>query len=278
MSSIESHLRAQYLAPQRLIGHIAHFFANNENVFLKNYLIKDFLSKYDVNMAEAEEENALAYPSFNAFFTRKLKQNARPLATSSVISPADGLLSQFGHINSGNLIQAKGHSFEANALLGDPNDQRFNNGSFFTIYLAPKDYHCIHLPIAGNLTSMRYVPGRLFSVNLLTAQEIPQLFSRNERLVIYFDTPDYGKVAVVLVGAMIVGSIHTTWHGVVNPKHGTGDTKDWNYSDATHYNRGDKIGHFCLGSTVIVLSERKINFDPNLKLEQVICMGQGLET
>jgi phosphatidylserine decarboxylase len=271
---IERKILRQYLAPQRLMAFIASFFANHRWVPLKNFLIRDFLSRFTVNLSEATEEDPYAYSCFNDFFTRTLKPTARPLPDNTnhcLLSPADGLLSAYGPIKKGTLLQAKGHYFDASELIGDPSSHTFDAGSFCTIYLAPPDYHRVHMPTTGTLTGMRYIPGRLFSVNLLTAEEIPRLFARNERVVAFFDTPN-GKMALVFVGAMIVGSIHTTWHGEVNPHH----SKDqpihhWDYVDHPRtLEAGEECGHFCLGSTVIVLTEKPCSFNDSLSAKQPV--------
>lgn len=248
----------QYVAPQLSISRLAGRLADNESVpALKNRVVNWFIGRYGVDMSEALESEADAYPSFNAFFTRALKPGQRPIAEgeSVLASPSDGTISQLGRINEGRVFQAKGQSFSLNELLGGDQERAspFTDGEFATIYLAPRDYHRVHMPLAGTLREMVYVPGRLFSVNPTTAENVPNLFARNERVVCIFDTAA-GPMAFVLVGAMVVGSVETTWAGIVAP----GKRR----VDATHYDglktpirfdKGEEMGRFRLGSTVIMV-------------------------
>lgn len=273
----------QYLAPQHGISRFAGLLANNENVQLKNYLIKYFLGKYpEVNLSEAAEPNPYAYKSFNDFFTRKLKSGARIIDNSpnSIICPADGCIQNFGLIQKNQFIQAKNHLYSVESVLGNPQlANYFQNSSFITVYLAPKDYHRVHLPFAGNLTDMIYVPGKLFSVNILTTDHVPGLFAKNERVVAIYETA-YGPMAVILVGAMIVGSIDTAWAGKIAP------TRNWlsnpiqhtQYPNKTPYQKADEVGFFTLGSTVIVLLPPKARLNPNLKTLAPIKMGEAIAT
>ncbi len=248
----------QHLLPQHLLSRLVGRLADSRISWIKNSLILLFNRSYDINMAEAVEENPTAYTSFNAFFTRALKPEARPIDPdhSLLVSPVDGAISQLGRIDYGRIFQAKGHSYSLTSLLGGDQDRArsFTNGQFATIYLSPKDYHRVHMPIEGRLLETVYVPGDLFSVNNATVSEVPNLFARNERLVAIFETP-VGPMAMVLVGAMIVAGIETVWSGQVAPKRKTIET--------THYDnrspspvvlaKGEEMGRFKLGSTVILL-------------------------
>jgi phosphatidylserine decarboxylase len=268
----------QYLAPQHFLSRFGGLLANSQIPWLKNYLIRYFLSRYpEVNLSEAHEPNPYAYTSFNDFFTRKLKPNARTIDTRAhmIISPADGCVQNFGRIQDNQLIQAKNHSYEVASLLGNKNlASQFSNSSFITIYLAPKDYHRVHIPMEGTLTDMIYVPGKLFSVNILTTDYVPMLFAKNERVVALFETA-YGPMAVILVGAMIVGSIDTTWAGKVAPSRSllSNPIQHTCYPNGATYQKADEIGFFSLGSTVIVLFPPKVQLLSELRLLQTIQMG-----
>lgn len=273
----------QYLAPQHLISRFAGLLANNKTPWLKNYLIRYFLGQYpQVNLSEALEPNPYAYTSFNDFFTRKLKADARPIDTqaSSIICPADGCIQNFGVIQQNQFIQAKNHLYSVESVLGNAElAKNFKNSAFVTIYLAPKDYHRVHLPFAGKLTDMIYVPGNLFSVNILTTEHVPGLFAKNERVVALYDT-EHGPMAVILVGAMIVGSIDTAWAGKVAPS-GCGFSKKIHhtrYSAEQAYKKADEVGFFTLGSTVIVLFPPQAKLNPNLKALAPIKMGEAIAT
>lgn len=248
----------QYLAPQLAISRLAGRLADNKSVpALKNRVVNWFIGRYGVDMSEALESDPAAYPSFNAFFTRALKPGLRPVDSdeSVMVSPVDGAISQLGHISNDRVFQAKGQSFSLNELLGG-NQQRaqtFEDGEFATIYLSPKDYHRIHMPLAGTLREMIYIPGKLFSVNPTTAENVPNLFARNERVACIFDT-EAGPMAFVLVGAMIVGSVETTWAGVVAP--GTRQVNLTRYDGLKtpiRFEKGEEMGRFRLGSTVIMV-------------------------
>jgi phosphatidylserine decarboxylase len=217
-------------------------------------IIRRFVARYSVNMAEAANPELASYATFNDFFTRALKPGARPMAHADWICPVDGAISQFGHIERDQIFQAKGHHYSTRALVGGDAAlaAQFDNGHFACLYLSPKDYHRIHMPCAGTLRRMVYVPGDLFSVNPITARGVPGLFARNERVVCVFDTP-HGPFINVLVGATIVGSMATTWHGVVNPPR-TGNVREWRYDDGSvTFQQGDEMGRFLLGSTVVML-------------------------
>lgn len=247
----------QYLLPQHLLSRLVGWLAGSRLGFIKNTFIANFAASYDVNMREAVEENPLAYESFNAFFTRPLKPGMRPVdSTPGVIAcPADGAISQLGDIEGNFIFQAKGHQYTLNELLGGDVTRAhpFLNGKFATVYLSPRDYHRVHMPYTGTLREMVYVPGDLFSVNTRTAENVPRLFARNERLVCIFDT-DLGPMAVVLVGAMIVAGIETTWAGRVAPAKPRKITvTDYrNAASPVVLQKGDELGRFYLGSTAIV--------------------------
>jgi phosphatidylserine decarboxylase len=247
---------------------------HSKNKTLKDIFISQIIKSYGVNMAEALIDDINSFESFNDFFTRELKTNVRPLADAknAIVSPADGVVSQAGNIEQGDIFQAKGKSFTAIDLLGG-NAQRaepFNNGIFTTIYLSPKDYHRLHMPITGQLIEMVHVSGKLFSVNGATTEGVAGLFARNERVVAIFET-EVGKMALVLVGAIFVSSIETVWHGVVTPPTIKG-VREWQYSDnAPVLNKGDEMGRFNMGSTIIVLFENnKVAWDSDLKAGKAV--------
>ena len=268
----------QHIVPQHLLSRGVGRLAASENTFVKNTFIKNFAAKYQVNMAEALEENPLAYKSFNDFFTRALKPNARPIAADSkaIISPADGAISQIGAITADKIFQAKGHDYSVTTLLGG-DEQRaaaFVGGQFATVYLSPKDYHRVHMPFTGKLTQMIYVPGDLFSVNTTTAENVPNLFARNERVVCLFDT-EVGQMAVVLVGAMIVAGIATTWAGNLAPQGKNVVTT--NYDGSLTLKKGDELGRFYLGSTAIVLFGANVmQWRNNLTATTPVRMGEAM--
>ena len=258
----------QYVTPKHLLSRLVGLLAAAEMGSVTTFFIKAFIKQYNVDMTEALYEDPAHYRSFNAFFTRPLKPEARTINddNNTLIHAVDGTVSQFGDINSDSIFQAKGHDFSLTTLLGGKPEVAtpFKNGKFATIYLAPRDYHRIHMPIEGTLTDMIYVPGELFSVNPLTAQNIPGLFARNERVVALFDTP-VGKMAMVLVGATIVASIETVWAGTVTPPAGK-NVQHWSYESdseaAVKLAKGDELGRFKLGSTIVVCFEKDmINFD-----------------
>ena len=268
----------QHIVPQHLLSRGVGRLAASENTFVKNTFIKNFAAKYQVNMAEALEENPLAYKSFNDFFTRALKPNARPIASDSkaIISPADGAISQIGAITADKIFQAKGHDYSVTTLLGG-DEQRaaaFIGGQFATVYLSPKDYHRVHMPFTGKLTQMIYVPGDLFSVNTTTAENVPNLFARNERVVCLFDT-EVGQMAVVLVGAMIVAGIATSWAGNLAPQGKNIVTT--NYDGSLTLKKGDELGRFYLGSTAIVLFGANVmQWRDNLTATTPVRMGEAM--
>ncbi len=244
----------QYLLPKRLLTVLAGRFASASLGGLTTAVIRWFVPRYGVNMAEAAEPDIGRYPTFNAFFTRALRPGARPLATADLVCPVDGAISQLGPIDGERIFQAKGHDYTATALVGGDATLAapFVNGSFATIYLSPRDYHRIHMPCDGELRRMIHVPGDLFSVNPATARGVPGLFARNERVVCVFEGAR-GPFVMVLVGATIVGSMATSWHGVVNPPR-PGTVRSWDYAPgAVRLAQGEEMGQFLLGSTVVML-------------------------
>lgn len=274
-------LLAQYGLPHhclsRLIGHAAECRAP----WFKNPLIDWFIQRYNVDMSLAEVSDPHAYDNFNAFFTRALREGARPLDNTpdAILCPADGAISQMGPIEYGRVLQAKGHSFSVEELLGGDEDRAapFMGGEFATVYLSPRDYHRVHMPLAGTLREMVYVPGKLFSVNGFTAENVPELFARNERVVCIFDT-ERGPMAVVLVGAMIVASIETVWAGLITPP--KRELKTFHYAPSAqpiHLEKGAELGRFKLGSTAIVLfGPEQVNWAQSLGAGSPVQMGQAL--
>ena len=269
----------QYLLPKHILSRLVAKIANCRTPFIKNFIILWYCKFYQLDLAEAVETNYLNYPTFNDFFVRALKPDTRPMPEDpkAIASPVDGKIWQMGKINKTTLINAKEHDFTIEHLLADNNEaSQFQNGDFAVLYLAPYNYHRIHMPIDGKLRSMRYVPGNLFSVNPKIADQIPDLFAKNERVVTIFDT-ELGPMAMILVGAMIVGSIETTWEGVITPdKHKQPLT--WNYDTLDIvFSRGEEIARFKLGSTVILLfPEQTIQWQKELQAGIPIKMGQSL--
>lgn len=274
----------QYVLPQRLISRLAGKLADCQPpAAIRNTVIRWFIGRYGVNMSEALHESPASYSSFNEFFTRPLKPGVRPIQgdEATVVSPVDGAISQIGEITGDQIFQAKGHSYSLTDLLGgDPERARpFEGGSFATIYLAPKDYHRIHMPMEGVLREMTYVPGQLFSVNPVTVYRLPGLFARNERVVAIFDTVA-GPMAVIMVGAIIVGSVETRWAGVVAPNEGgrrVTTTSYHNHTPAIRYQRGEEASHFRLGSTVIVVFPKGVTrWHKGLGAESVVRLGEAI--
>lgn len=267
----------QDFIPQHLLSRILGCLANCQVPWLKNWGIKTFIDHYGVNMDEAAESDYRQFANFNAFFTRQLAPHARPIDPNpnAIISPADGMISEIGMLQDEQILQAKGQYYSLNTLLA--NDAKsvanFRNGHFCTAYLSPKDYHRVHMPFDGKLVAMTYVPGKLYSVNQASVQSIDQVFARNERLICLFDTA-CGPMAVILVGAMIVAGIHTAWHGPVAPQQDR-RIQRWCYRDnPITLARGDEVGHFQLGSTVIVLLPKAIRWDETLRANSPLQMGQ----
>jgi phosphatidylserine decarboxylase len=271
----------QYVVPKKELSVFAGFMANLKNQSIKNYLIQHFIKKYQVNMQEALIEDPTAYATFNNFFIRHLKPECRPLAAADIISPVDGCVSELGAIEAGQLIQAKGKKYSVEELLACDKStaETFSQGQFATLYLSPKDYHRVHMPLDAQLVSMNYIPGALFSVQPATARVVPKLFARNERLAVLFET-HVGPMAMVLVGATIVGSIGTTWHGDIKRSK---QEKTFTYSpeqDKTDLGQGDEMGYFKLGSTVVLLfaNGKHVQWNPSLKAGSSIRFGEGIGT
>lgn len=244
----------QYLIPKQAITKLAGKLASAKAGKLTTAVITWFVKHYQVNMDEAAESNIAAYKSFNDFFTRPLKKGARRISKADFICPVDGAISQFGNIEADQIFQAKGHQYSTLAMLAGDKElaSSFQNGHFATLYLSPKDYHRIHMPCDGTLKSMSYVPGDLFSVNPTTAQGVPGLFARNERVICEFDSV-HGTFLLILVGATIVGSMATVWHDVVNPPR-LGSVNTWTYEkQSISLKQGEEMGRFLLGSTVVML-------------------------
>ena len=269
---------SQYLLPKQALTALAGKFASACAGGLTTRVIRWFVGRYGVNMAEAADPDIASYASFNEFFTRALKPDARPLATADFICPVDGAISQFGTIDRDQIFQAKGHSYSTTALVGGDAAlaSAFENGHFATLYLSPKDYHRIHMPCAGRLLRMIHVPGDLFSVNPLTARGVPGLFARNERVVCVFEG-EQGPFVLVLVGATIVGSMATVWHGVVNPPR-PGHLREWRYEDQQLlFRQGDEMGRFLLGSTVVMLfPANALTFNTDWSPQRPIRLGEKM--
>ncbi len=273
---------SQHLMPQHAISRVARLLAESKRSSVKTPFINTFIKQYGIDMSEAENSDPASYANFNDFFTRALKPGARTIAKGekSLACPADGAVSQLGDIKQGRIFQAKGHDFGLKELLGGDSslESEFQGGKFSTIYLSPKDYHRIHIPFTGTLRSMTYIPGKLFSVNPATVNNVDNLFARNERVSCIFDTEN-GPMAVVLVGAMIVASIETVWAGLVTPPRQKLTTWDYPSSgkDSIQLNKGDELGRFKLGSTVVLcFPENSIEWDKNLKEGSVTRMGEEI--
>jgi len=268
----------QYALPHRFLSRLVMWATRLRIPFWKNFLIRQIASRFAVNWDEAAEHDLAAYPHFNAFFTRALKPDARRADDdpASLLMPADGHISQFGRIEGGRIFQAKGQSFTAAELLGDADAATpFANGEFITVYLSPRDYHRVHMPWTGTLRETVHVPGRLFSVAPFAVQAIPRLFARNERLVCHFDT-DFGPMAVVMVGAMLVSGVETVWNCVDIPPYGSRIVRrDWR-GKQIHLQRFGEMARFNMGSTVIVLVPPGVHLDETLRAEQAVQVGQAL--
>ena len=268
----------QYLMPKLAMTRLAGTLASAKLGAFTTWVIKRFVQRYNVNMAEAVHPDPAHYASFNEFFTRPLKEGARPLANTSWVCPVDGAISQCGAIERDQIFQAKGHQYSTRALVGGDAElaAQFQNGQFATLYLSPRDYHRIHMPIAGKLLRMIHVPGDLFSVNPTTARGVPGLFARNERVVCEFET-DKGPMVLVLVGATIVGSMATVWHGQVNPPR-PGMVREWHYAaQDIQLKLGEEMGRFLLGSTVVMLfPENSIQFPKDWVSTRPIQLGEAM--
>ena len=268
----------QYLLPKQALTTLAGKFASARLGGLTTSVIRWFVGRYNVNMGEAANPDITSYASFNDFFTRALKDGARPLADAALVCPVDGAISQFGPIAKDQVFQAKGHSYSTTALVGGDAalGARFENGHFATLYLSPRDYHRIHMPCAGELTRMIHVPGELFSVNPTTARGVPGLFARNERVVCVFESAQ-GPFVLVLVGATIVGSMATVWHGQVNPPR-PGTLRQWDYAPGqVSLQKGEEMGRFLLGSTVVMLfPQGPLQFNPQWAPARPIQLGEAM--
>jgi phosphatidylserine decarboxylase len=276
----------QYLLPKRALTSLAGRVAGARWGGTTVSIIRRFIRRYGVDMNEAAQPDPAAYGSFNEFFTRALKPGARPLAQADLICPVDGAISQYGRIEHDQIFQAKGHRYSTTALVGGDADlaRRFDHGHFATLYLSPRDYHRIHMPCDGRLTRMIYVPGSLFSVNPTTARGVPGLFARNERVVCVFEPVEGGQATgpfvLVLVGATIVGSMATVWHGVVNPPR-MGQLREWRYDEAGAQpivlHQGEEMGRFLLGSTVVMLfPQGDLQFNAEWAPARAIRMGEAM--
>ena len=271
-----------YLLPHHALSRIMHAITRSEIHWWKTIFTRWFVNQFKVDMSLAQEPNLDTYKSFNAFFTRALRSDVRPVVADKhlLACPVDGAISQLGDILDGKIFQAKGRDYTLVELLGNDAEQvkHFEDGSFATIYLSPKDYHRIHIPVDGKLTAMTHIPGRLFSVSPSTARAVPRLFARNERVVAYFDTP-IGPFAMVMVGAIFVSSIETVWAGEVTPPMGR-KIRHWQYNSANpahHFNKGDEIARFNMGSTVVMLQgKNSIKWLENMEAAAHVEMGQAI--
>lgn len=269
----------QYMLPKQRLTMFAGRIAGAQGGPMTTRLIRWFVGKYAVDMREAADADIRSYKSFNDFFTRPLKAGLRPIAAAAFVCPVDGAISQFGRIDDHHILQAKGHRFTTTQLLGGDAAlaDQFRHGSFANLYLSPRDYHRLHMPCDGKLTRMIYVPGKLFSVNPVTARGVPNLFARNERVVCVFDSAEHGPFVMVLVGATIVGSMATVWHGVVNPKR-TNRVSEWTYTGQDIVlKKGEEMGRFLLGSTIIMLwTQGAIAFNDDWAPERKVRVGERM--
>ncbi|CAN5359971.1 archaetidylserine decarboxylase [soil metagenome] len=273
----------QYAYPKGAMTDFARLVASWRGGSNTTRIIRWFVGKYGVDMNEAAEPDIASYATFNEFFTRALKPGVRPLASADLICPVDGAISQFGRVDGDQIIQAKGHNYSTKALVGGDAElaAHFHDASFATIYLSPRDYHRIHMPCDGRLLRMVHVPGQLFSVNPTTARGVPGLFSRNERVVCEFESP-LGRFVLVLVGATIVGSMATVWHGVVNAPR-VDEVRQWRYDGAgdkqVELKQGDEMGRFLLGSTVVMLfPKRPLQFTASWAPGKAVRLGEAMAT
>jgi phosphatidylserine decarboxylase len=269
---------SQYMMPKQAMTALGGVVAGARGGAVTQAIIRRFVKRFGVNLAEAAQSDISAYATFNLFFTRALAPGARPIAQADWVCPVDGAISGFGAIERDQIFQAKGHRYSSAALLGGDAAlaAEFNDGHFATLYLSPKDYHRIHMPCAGRLLRMMHVPGALFSVNPATAQSVPGLFARNERVVCIFETK-FGLLALVLVGATIVGSMATVWHGVVNPPRSAW-LREWSYPDReVRLVQGDEMGRFLLGSTVVMLWPKlPLRFNADWQPGGAVRLGQAM--
>jgi len=278
--SAEIFVALQRLLPKHGLSRLIARAAESERPWLKDFLINRAIDAFDIDMQEAITDDLDYYPNFNSFFTRELKPGVRPIARAkrSLVSPADGAISQAGAINENRILQAKGIHYSVSRLLGNSETARaYENGSFATIYLSPKDYHRVHMPAAGKLLSSRYIPGDLFSVNDKTAQALPGLFARNERLVCEFES-EQGQFALVFVGAMLVAGIETVWSGFETPGPGVVRDSDFSHQDL-RFEKGEEIGRFRFGSTVILLFQKEqVDWEDSFKPLSAVQMGEKIGT
>ncbi len=270
----------QYVMPKRALTVLAGRLASAQCGGLTHWVINRFVARYQVDMAEAAVPDTATYASFNEFFTRPLREGARPVADAAFVSPVDGAISQCGAIERDQIFQAKGHHYSTRALVGGDAAlaAQFQDGQFATLYLSPRDYHRIHMPCDGRLLRMIYVPGDLFSVNPTTARGVPGLFARNERVVCVFES-EFGPFVLTLVGTTIVGSMATEWHGLVNPPR-PGVVQEWRYdSQDIRLQQGQEMGRFLLGSTVVMLFPKAaMNFNADWTPARPIRMGEAMGT
>ena len=271
----------QYFFPKQALTRFAGWVSSRERGWVTTEIIRRFVLKYRVNMDEALQSDIAGYATFNDFFTRALKPGARPIADADLVSPVDGAISQFGVIAHDQILQAKGHNYSITAAVGGDAAlaAQYEHGSFATLYLSPRDYHRIHMPLGGRLTRMTYVPGELFSVNPITARGVPGLFARNERVVCVFESAR-GPFVLILVGATIVGSMATVWHGVINRSRGKA-VRTWTYprqgEPEVVLKKGDEMGRFLLGSTVVILFPKgQLNFNREWAPGRSIRLGEAM--
>jgi len=266
--------------PKQAMTVLAGIIASRRGGRLTTELIRRFVAKYGVDMSEAANPDITSYATFNDFFTRALKPGARPLAEAPWVCPVDGAISQFGSTDRDQILQAKGHHYAITALVGGDGRlaEQFEHGTFVTLYLSPRDYHRIHMPCEGRLLRMIYVPGALFSVNPVTVRGVPGLFARNERVVCLFETPR-GPLLLTLVGATIVGSMATVWHGTVNAQR-PGRIREWRYEEQQVLLRqGEEMGRFLLGSTVVLLFPKNtLTFNPAWAPGRAVRLGAAMAT
>ena len=269
----------QYLIPKLALTRFAGFVASARAGALTHWIIRRFVARYGVDLSEAQHSQASDYASFNEFFTRPLREGARPQADAAYVCPVDGAISQFGRIERDQIFQAKGHQYSTQTLVGGNAAlaRQFDDGEFATLYLSPRDYHRIHMPCTGRLLRMIHVPGELFSVNPATARGIPGLFARNERVVCVFEDEARRPFVLTLVGATIVGSMATVWHGVVNPPR-PGTVREWRYdTQEVVIAKGAEMGRFLLGSTVVMLFPKDtLSFNPDWAPARAIRMGEAM--
>lgn len=269
----------QYALPKQGLTTLAGRVAGMKGGAVTTRLIRLFAARYGVDMSEAANPDVAGYATFNDFFTRPLRAGVRPIAQADFVCPVDGAISQFGAIDDHHIVQAKGHRFTTTQLVGGDAAlaAEFRHGSFANLYLSPKDYHRLHMPCDGRLVRMIHVPGALFSVNPVTARGVPNLFARNERVVCVFDSAQHGRFVMVLVGATIVGSMATVWHGVVNAKRGRA-ISEWRYDDQNIVlKQGEEMGRFLLGSTIVMLFRPGvIAFNPNWAPERSVRLGERM--